>query len=296
VDLDDLACYHAVHGLRTASMEERRIVLARCLPRFLNLFEELGVRATFFVIGRDLSRDFDAGGCGAKLLYRALNGGHELANHSYSHAYDLASWPVKRIAHDLKACDALLRKLGANPVGFRAPGYTHNHKLLSEVAALGYRYDSSALPSPPYYLAKLGVMGWMALHRRRSQSTARGSRSFFGAKVPRYLEKYRIWEIPMSVSSYLRLPMIGTMLLAGPEPLAGLLHAAAARQRYFHLELHGLDLADSGDEHNPGDGYGRELTDLQPELRVPLSLRLERLRTLLTARGSAEPIMSMVET
>jgi hypothetical protein len=180
-------------------------------------------------------------------------------------------------------------------MGFRAPGYTHNGKVLRKVADLGYRYDSSALPSPPYYLAKLGVMGWMALHRRRSHSTARGSRSFFGARTPRYLKQYGIWEIPMSASSYLRLPLIGTMLLAGPEPLAGRLRAAALRQRYFHLELHGLDLADSGDGNNPGDGYCQELAVLQPELRVPLSLRLERLRTLLTARGSAQPIMSMLE-
>ena len=222
--------------------------------------------------------------------------GHELANHSYSHAYDLASWPGERIAADLKACDALLRKLGATPAGFRAPGYTHNVKLLSEVAALGYRYDSSALPSPPYYLAKLGVIGWMALHRRRSYSTARGACSFFGARMPQYLEKYGIWEIPMSVSSYLRFPLIGTTLLAGPEPLAGLLRAAAVKQSYFHLELHGLDLADSGDEHNPGDGYGQELLCLQPELRVPLGLRIERLRSLLQARGSAKPIVSMIET
>jgi hypothetical protein len=260
------------------------------------LFEELGVRATFFVIGRDLLRDFEAGGRGGTLLRQALAAGHELANHSFSHAYDLASWPKQQIAGDLKACDALLRKLGATPVGFRAPGYTHNGKLMSEVAALGYRYDSSALPSPPYYLAKLVVMGRMALRRRRSQSTARGWRSFFRARLPRYLEKYGIWEFPMSVSSFLRLPLIGTMLLAGPEPVAGLLRDAAVRQPYFHLELHGLDLADSGDKRNPGDGYAQELLSFQPELRVPLSLRLERLRRLLTARGNARPIVSRVET
>jgi hypothetical protein len=238
----------------------------------------------------------EAGGRGAALLRQALTEGHELANHSYSHAYDLASWPSQRIAEDLKSCDGMLRQLGATPMGFRAPGYTHNDELLSEVAALGYRYDSSALPSPSYYLAKLGAMAWISLHRRRSCSTARGWRSFFGAKIPRYLERYGIWEIPMSVSSYLRFPMIGTLLLAGPEPLASLLRDAAVRQGYFHLELHGLDLADSGEGDNPGDGYGQELLSLQPELRVPLSLRLERLRHLVTARGNAKPIISMVET
>jgi hypothetical protein len=296
VDLDDLACYHAIHGLRPVSNEERRIVIERCLPRFLSLFEELGVRATFFVIGRDLLRDMEDGGLGANLLRRALAAGHELANHSYSHAYDLASWPVRRIADDLEACDVLLRQLGADPAGFRAPGYTHNGKLLRQVASIGYRYDSSALPSPPYYLAKLGVMGWMALHRRRSNSTARGPYSFFGTKIPRYLVRFGLWEIPMSVSSFLRMPLIGTLLLAGPERIARRLRNAALKQSYFHLELHGLDLGDLGDERNPGDGYGEELSLIQPELRVPLSLRIERLRSLLCARGDAQPIVSMLQS
>jgi len=254
------------------------------------------VHATFFVIGRDLARDLEAGGAGAALLGRALAEGHELANHSYQHAYDLVSWPKERIVEDLRACDALLRRMGARVLGFRAPGYTHDDKLLSAVVNLGYRYDSSALPSPPYYAAKLMVMAWMAVRGRRSRSTARGWRSFLGARRPRYIDDFGLWEIPMSVSRYLRLPLIGTMLLAGPEPLANSLRAAAAKEPYFHLELHGLDLADSGGKGSPGDGYTPELRALQPELQVPLPLRLDRLRGLLQSRGEAGPIQSVLES
>jgi hypothetical protein len=98
----------------------------------------------------------------------------------------------------------------------------------------------------------------------------------------------------MSVSPYLRLPLIGTVLLAGPEPLATRLRQAAIGQRYFHLELHGIDLADAGDDGSTGDGYAPELKALQPELRVPLKLRLERLRQLLQARGDATSIVSVL--
>jgi hypothetical protein len=296
VDLDDLACYHAIHGLEPPSLEQQGIVLERCLPRYLELFADLSVRATFFVIGRDLARDLEAGGRGAALLRRALADGHELANHSYAHAYDLVRWSKVRIVEDLQACDRLLRELGAHVVGFRAPGYTHNVSLLGQVATLGYRYDSSALPSLPYYLAKLGVIAWMAVRGRHSQSMARGWRSFVGSCQPRYMARLRLWEVPMSVSPYLHLPLIGTMLLAGPEPLAGVLRGVAARQPYCHLELHGLDLADPGDEHDPGDGYAPELLTRQPELQVPLTLRTERLRTLLETRGNARPIASFVQS
>jgi len=294
VDLDDLACYHAIHGLEPPSATQQRIVIEHCLPRYLDLFDDLGVRATFFVIGRDLARDLEAGGRGADLLRRALAAGHELANHSYAHAYDLVRWPKARIAEDLHACDRLLREIGAPVVGFRAPGYTHNVSLLGQVAALGYRYDSSALPSPPYYLAKLGVMASMAIRGRHSRSMARGWQSFMGSRQPRYMSQLKLWEVPMSVSPYLRLPLIGTVLLAGPALLASVLRDVAARQPYCHLELHGLDLADPGDEHKAGDGYAPELLTRQPELQVPLTVRLERLRALLRARGDVRPIASIV--
>src|SRR5690606_5927288 len=92
VDLDDLACYHAIHGLPPPAPEQAGVVLERCLPRFLRLLNELGARATFFVVGRDLERDMQGGGHGAALLGLAARSGHELANHSYSHAYDLVDW------------------------------------------------------------------------------------------------------------------------------------------------------------------------------------------------------------
>src|SRR5262249_56553954 len=107
---------------------------------------------------------------------------------------------------------------------------------------LGYRYDSSALPSPPYYAAKLMVMAWMAVRGRRSRSTARGWRSFLGARRPRYINDFGLWEIPMSVSRYLRLPLIRTMLLAGPEHLATILPPAAPNKPSFHLHIPCLSL------------------------------------------------------
>jgi hypothetical protein len=88
--------------------------------------------------------------------------------------------------------------------------------------------------------------------------------------------------------------LTGTLLLAGPEPLARRLREVAVKQSYFNLELHGLDLADPGNKCHPGDGYAPELLVLQPELRVPLPLRLERLRALLRTRGDVKPIMSLV--
>ncbi|MEM7153412.1 MAG: polysaccharide deacetylase family protein [Myxococcota bacterium] len=289
VDLDDAACYHGIHGLPPPTAEQEEAGLERWLPRFLELFARTGTRATFFVIGRDLERDMQRAGRGAALLRQALAEGHELGNHSFAHAYDLVRWPASQQAADLEACDARLRELGATVQGFRAPGYTHDAGLMARVAALGYDYDSSVLPSPPYYAAKLAVMGHMALRGRRSQSLATGGRSFFGRARPYRRDDAPLWELPMSVSPLLRLPLIGTSLLSLSGPLAAGLRRAALARAHFHLELHGIDLADPD-----RDPVAAALRRLQPELRVPWRMRHDRLWELLSRRGGAVPLRDAV--
>lgn len=279
IDLDDVGCYHAIHGLEPPDPATESVVLERCLPRFLELFDALGIRATFFVIGRDLERDQRHGGAGAAVLRAALDAGHELANHSFAHAYDLVRWPAAAVRGDIEACDAKLRELGADPRGFRAPGYTHDAALLEQVRAVGYAYDSSCLPSPPYYAAKLGAIGMYALVGRRSHSMVRGARSFFGPTTPS-LRDDGLWELPISVTPRARIPIIGTTLLSGPPLLARHLAQVARGLEYLHLELHGIDLADP-----ERDGYAPALRRRQPELRTPLALKRERLAAVLAQRG-----------
>lgn len=287
VCLDDVSCYHAIHGLGPVDERSRGVVLERCLPRFLDLFAETETKATFFVIGRDLERDLDSVGRGAEVLKRAQAEGHELGNHGYEHGYDMARWNDDRISADLRRCDELLRELGATVWGFRAPGYTHDDRLLRQVAAVGYSYDSSALPSPPYYLAKLGVIGATLLRGRRSQSMVRGVGTFLGPRKIHFRQGLELWEIPISVSRRLRLPHLGTLMLGGPTWLSRALMRSARRCHELHIELHGLDLADADN-----DGYAPELVRRQPGLAVPLALRMQRLRELLSERGPGKTIAS----
>lgn len=284
VDLDDLGCYYAVHGVKGVPPP---LALTRWLPRFLALFERLRVRATFFVIGRDLEADLEARGEGAEHLRAALAAGHELASHSYAHPYDMTLWDSVAIREDLRRCDALLRSVGALPQGFRAPGYTHDAALLQAVADLGYLYDSSMLPSPPYYVGKLGVMAAMALRGRRSSSSLRGGRSFIGPTVPHRRTDVPLVELPMSVTPVSRLPIIGTTVLSGPAWLRRYLEHQASSMPHLHLELHAIDLADPG-----RDGIEVVL----PELGEPLVTREARLRALLLARGATLRLDELART
>ncbi len=290
LDLDDVAAYHGIWGLPEPAPQTARLALEVWLPRFLDVFAQLKVRATIFVIGRDLERDLADGGLGASSLRRALADGHELANHSHAHAYDMSRWPAEKIAEDLRRCDTLLREIGASPKGFRAPGYTHDRNLLLQVSALGYAYDSSLLPSPSYYLAKIGVLGLRRLRGHRSVSQIGGARSFLGPTAVHYLPEAGLWEVPISVSRALKLPLIGTFLLPDAPPMMTRLQGEALRLEaattpHLHLELHAIDLADP-----EVDGLDPELVKRSRELQTPLQRRLERLAKLLETREGGAPI------
>jgi len=271
VDLDAVACYHRIHALPAPPEGQARFaILRRCLPRFAELFERHGILATFFVVGEDLEQDPE----GRRLLAELAALGHELGNHSHTHPYDLTRLAPARIDEEVgRAHAAIAEVAGRAPVGFRAPGYETSATLIETLARHGYRYDSSAFPSTPYYLAKAAVMAGIRVAGRQSGSIL-GSPAVLRAPTTPYFPSPRnvyrrgqgvVLELPMAVTPWLRLPVIGTSLIAAPEWLRKRLVGAALARPFFNLELHGIDLADT-----EADGFTPELRRKQPDLRVPL--------------------------
>jgi len=168
IDLDAIACYYRIHALPGAPPQScRHAILRNALPRFSELFEQHGVRATLFVVGSDLAEDAE----GRAILEKLAAAGHELASHSFSHPYDLTQLSPERIAEEIdQAHAAIAACAGTDPVGFRAPGYEVSTAVIAHLVARGYRYDSSAFPSIPYYLAKAAVMGALRVLGRKSGS------------------------------------------------------------------------------------------------------------------------------
>lgn len=278
VDLDPLRCYHQIHGIAPPEPELADVVLRRALPRFLELFDRFGVSATFFVVGSDAV----PGSASRAILAEAAGAGHELGNHSHTHPYELARLGRPAIERELSDCDAVLRELhpkGLQPRGFRAPGYELSPTLWSVLEAQGYAYDSSLWPCPPYYLAKLAVLGKMALLGRRSASIVGSPLQRIGPTQPYRPDGERPWrrgsspvvELPVAVTPTLRLPAIGTFLLMS-ERLRRTLLLGMRRQPFFNLELHGIDLIDAA-----ADGIPAALRQRQPDLRVPLADKLAAL-------------------
>jgi len=233
------------------------------LSRFCELFDALRVRATFFAVGREVAYAPQA-------LRKAAAGQHEIASHSHDHDYALSRRPAAQIAEDLQRCEDALAAAGvARPRGFRAPGYTISPALLEAVKARGYAYDSSLLPSPPYYLAKAAVMAGYSLRGRESRSILGTPAQLFSRRGAHRRSGVR--ELPVATLPLLRVPVIGTTVLAAPWLARG-----GFARGHLNLELHGIDALDASE-------VPAEIAAAQPGLREKASAKLARLRALLAA-------------
>ena len=82
-------------------------------PHLLDMLEEYGIPATFFMLGNQAERHPD-------IVRRVLAEGHEVGNHSYSHPNLRVVSPARK-EEELRRTDTILRNLGANPTFIRPP-------------------------------------------------------------------------------------------------------------------------------------------------------------------------------
>lgn len=227
---------------------------------------------TLFVIARDLHRAQNL-----VPLRRAISAGHEIANHSLDHWYDLTRRePAEQIRQVVEANSRISAQLGVEPRGFRAPGYTVSSTLLRTLRDAGFSYDSSVFPCPIYHAAKAVAMLAMRLGGRTSQSILDGFPMMLAPTLP-YRTGATYWtrgkgllELPIQVVGPLRLPFIGTSLTSlGPRG-ARLLTRSLVGVPFVNLELHGIDFLEARD-------VPRELLAAQPDLRIPLARKLDAL-------------------
>jgi len=110
--------------------------------RLLAIFDEAGIRSTFFVLGWVADRYPD-------LVRKIAAGGHELASHGYSHQLVYDHTPAQ-FRDDLRRARAAIEGAsGAEVLGYRAPSYSITDRsrwALDVLAEEGYLYDASIFP------------------------------------------------------------------------------------------------------------------------------------------------------
>jgi peptidoglycan/xylan/chitin deacetylase (PgdA/CDA1 family) len=255
VDLDEIPCYTAIHGLDGhrlgLSPEASQAIYRRALPRLAALFERLGIRATFFAVGRDVEQPH-----AAEALRALVAQGHEVGNHSYDHRYDLTRLSRAEMrAQVARGIEAIERAVGTVPTGFRAPGYTFTDALAETLQELGVVYDSSVFPCPAYYAPKLLAISLYRMLGRATRSivdhprvlTASADPYRIGSPYTRTGTERAVLELPVGVTRDVtgRLPFIGTSLILAGRAGAELLCQLIEGRELVNLLLHGIDAADA---------------------------------------------------
>ncbi len=283
VDLDEIPFYFQIHGLPEPSWPAKSAVYEAALPRLTELAKQAAIPLTLFAIGSDLVWPD-----GAAKLRAAHEAGHEIANHTKDHRYDLTRLSYAEIIEQIEGgSKAIQEATGARPVGFRAPGYTITDQVFAALAELGVAYDSSVFPCPAYFGAKAIAIGGITLQGRKTRSILDTPRVLTAPTCPYRVGKpywqrgSGVLELPIQVTRGARLPFIGTTLtLAGPWR-ASLLTRMCIGEPLVNLELHGIDVLD--DE----DGL-TALKPHQPDVRVPVARKIETLYAVIETLKRAE--------
>jgi peptidoglycan/xylan/chitin deacetylase (PgdA/CDA1 family) len=300
VDLDEIPNYFAIYGLPEGGAAAT-LVYDVAVERLLRIARALDVPLTLFAVGSDLKRPE-----AAARLKAAREAGCEIANHSLDHRYDLVRLGRDEIRHQIEAgARAIERATGAAPLGFRAPGYTITDEVFDVLAELGVRYDSSVFPCPVYWAAKATAIGLIALRGRTSRSIVdtpavltaptrpyRVGRPYWrrapaNGSVP--APERSLFELPVQVTRWGRLPVYGTpLMLAGPRG-ARLLARACVGEPLVNLELHGIDVLDVDDGLDALKPY-------QADVRVPRDRKAAALRAVVDElRGAGYSFVTLGE-
>lgn len=303
IDVDSLRFYAQIHGLSCARNRDARDdpVYTTALPRFAALLREAGIRATVFAVGQDAARHPEA-------FAFVASTGSELASHSFRHDYRLSQRTPPEIETDLARAEEALHPLCPAPHdgasrgvrGFRAPGYNVSPALLAVVVRRGYRYDSSLLPAPLYWVARAATLARYTVVRRPSASLRGRLAAFAGPLGPYRTRPETPWapdprgallELPMAVSPRTRLPIIGTSWTLFPSLLRRrLLDDALARLPLFNFEMHAIDLLGPSDP-----GIPKALIDAQPDLRVTVDEKMALFSELFSTLARSGEVRTLAE-
>lgn len=296
IDVDSVRFYEAIHGLAASATGGRSSpepIYDLAVPRALELLNEVGVAATFFLIGEEVGRH-------RRALAPIRRSTCEVASHSHRHDYRMCQAAEETIDDDLTRAERALSAVAPDGtvVGFRAPGYNVSPALLEALVRRGYRYDSSLLPAPMYWAARAAAIGRYALNRRPSASMVGDPRQFMGPVSPYRFHPRAPWtpasdgplvELPLAVHPRSRWPLIGTTWVLSPRWLQRRwLKAVIRHLPVVIFEMHAIDLLDETDP-----GLPPELPRRQPDLRVPFRSKRAALRELFQRLADARPVQTL---
>lgn len=272
VDVDTLEDYVSSYGHKGKGVICDEQVYSKAIPRILDLFDRFGVKATFFVVGRDIQDPQKT-----LILKEMIKRGHEIANHTMSHIYPFSFLPKEKKRSEI----VLMQKIAEDVLqykvrGFRAPGYGIDGETLSILEEEGYAYDSSVHPTCFMLFLNMSVLFFSSGKKMRPET-----KSCFhfvaplGAYTPsknfafiRTMVKRSIVEVPVTATPYFRMPFFGTFHLMFGAKIFDIGYPLLRKSGLdINYEIHAIDLLNLS-EDNLDKWFKR-----QPAINVPVSAK-----------------------
>lgn len=269
---------------------ERQTIYQAVIPHFLRVFGDHRVKATFFVVGKDLEDDRNL-----PLLERLLAEGHEVANHTYSHRGDIKSLSPEVVAYEIDAmADLVERRFGIRPKGFKAPAYGINSTILGHLLDAKYRYDSSVCPNAAAGLVKTCQRRVLRYKAGVAEfGSTRSALAPLAPYYPRFDNPYArgdipLLEMPVSTIPWLRVPFHFSFVNVAGFWLYrfGRILGKLAGQSYLNYAFHAIDLLDDTQvphQIRPRPGLARSSRDKVQALETIVADLVNNFNVLPTA-------------
>lgn len=294
-DLDTVDRHLQGYGIEDLPPCDR--IYRTAVPRFIELLDEIGIPAVFFVIARDAESE-------GPLLREIADAGHEIASHSLTHPQPFRTLGDTDLEREVAESRSRLADItGREIVGFRTPAWDVDDRVLDAVARAGYAYDASSFPTPALIASRYAVSarseGRFDAFRLATLRRALGRRKPH-ALATQTAGEWPLFEFPVAVTPLLRVPVYHTMSYFLPPWLFERSLARALRAPgIVSYELHAadlLDLTDDGIDSRMSRHPGMNLPVAEKRASLARVLRtIQREREVATYASTLEELRAEAE-
>jgi hypothetical protein len=246
IDVDNIWMYEKEFS--TAILKDPEYIYSHSLPLCLELLAKYHSKATFMIIGKDLTIKACQTFC-----KKAIKAGHEIGNHTWTHPISFSKLSREQKKQEITKTHLQIKNVcGKAPLGFRGPGYYVDQEIISILQQLNYIYDSSILPGFGPVLMSL----YATIQGKGNSHKTFGDMQYMLSKASPYVissvYSQKLVEFPISVLPFARLPIHTTFAYSFGTLYQQLISTyLKSKPKYVLYLLHAIDFVDIYDKTHP---------------------------------------------